>query len=79
MPAAQFWHVLLAVAAEAVEYKPALQGTQLEAAEAPEPPKYVPAVQFWHVLATTAAEAVEYVPEPQLTQPPAVASPNADE
>ena len=38
-PAAQFWHVLLAVAAEAVEYRPALQGVQVEAAEAPVPPK----------------------------------------
>jgi hypothetical protein len=27
------------VEAEAVEYKPALQGTQVEAAEAPVPPK----------------------------------------
>ena len=39
VPAVQFWHVATAMAAEAVEYKPALQGTHVEEAEAPVPPK----------------------------------------
>ena len=59
VPATQFWHVLLVVAAEAVEYKPALQGTQVEEAEAPVPPEKVPATQFWQVAEAVAPEAVE--------------------
>ena len=47
------------MAPEEVEYKPALQGTHVEEAEAPVPPEKVPATQFWQVAEAVAPEAVE--------------------